>query len=87
MRYAKARDANEPAIVAALERVGCLVERGTDIDLYVSRGGRGYLLEVKRPKRATECRMQRIQKWLREHFSDQYHIVQSAEEALKAVGL
>lgn len=52
MRRAAKRDANESAIVAALEAVGATVTRinaGGVPDLLVGHRGRTYLLEVKAP--------------------------------------
>ncbi len=50
---AKRRDANEPAIVAALEAAGAVVQRLDDgggvPDLLVAYAGRTHLLEVKNP--------------------------------------
>ena len=85
-RYARARDQNEPSIVQALEAAGCDVIRGDDVDLLVGRAGVSYLIEVKRPKRATESRVQPIQRRLRDQWRGQYAIVTTPEEALRAVG-
>ena len=50
MRYAERRDRNEPEIVSALERIGCLVwpldSRGP-ADLLILRASRLHLIEVK----------------------------------------
>ena len=86
-RYAAKRDLNEPVIVQALEAVGCDVLQATDVDLIVGRAGKNYLVEVKRPKRATESRIRPIQKRLRESWRGQYAIVTSVDEALRAVGV
>lgn len=87
MTYARRRDANEPAIVKALEAAGCDVLRAHDVDLIAGRAGESYLLEVKRPKRATESRITPIQKRLRANWRGHYAIVTTPEEALCAVGL
>jgi len=87
MRYARQRDLNEPQIVEALEAAGCDVLRAQDVDLVVGRAGRTYLLEVKRPKRATESRLRPIQRRLRQSWRGQYAIVTTAAEALAAVEL
>ena len=53
MRRAAKRDANEAAIVAALERIGCVVRRVNQDglpDLLVARGGVWMPIEVKEPK-------------------------------------
>ena len=50
MRRAAKRDANEADIVAALERIGCVVRRVNDPglpDLLVARGGTWLPIEVK----------------------------------------
>lgn len=84
-RYAKRRDENEPEIIAALEAAGCDVIRADDVDLLVGRAGKTYLVEVKRPNRATESRIQPIQKRLRDNWRGHYAIVTTAEEALEAI--
>lgn len=84
-RYAKRRDTNEAEIVAMLERIGCDVIRADDVDLLVGRAGNTYLLEVKRPDRATESRIRPIQKRLRDGWRGHYAIVTSCEEAMAAV--
>lgn len=86
-RYAKRRDQNEGAIREALERAGCDVLQGHDVDLYVGRAGRSYFVEVKRPDRATESRLRPIQKRLRDNWRGHYAIVTTVDEALAAVGL
>ncbi len=52
-RMAQKRDANEPAIVDALEAIGCTVDRlpGGDgrMDLLVGRHGHDVKIEVKMP--------------------------------------
>lgn len=85
-RYAARRDQNEPDIVEALEAIGCDVLKATDVDLIVGRHGVNYLIEVKRPKRATESRLRPIQKRLRDSWKGQYAIVSTPLEALKAIG-
>lgn len=84
MRYAKARDINEPAIIEALEKAGCDVLRSDIVDLIVGRLGRSMLLEIKREG---PIKLRPIQKRLRESWRGHYAIVQTAEQALKAVGL
>lgn len=52
MRTAAKRDANEPAIIQALERCGWFVRQLSDPDwpdLFIARGGRRELVEVKMP--------------------------------------
>jgi len=85
-RYARQRDLNEPEIVQALEAAGFDVLRGTDVDLIVGRAGASFLIEVKRPGKATESRLRPIQRRLRASWRGHYAIVTTAQEALQAVG-
>lgn len=86
-RYARQRDLNEPEIVAALEQAGCDVLRAQDVDLIVGRAGLTYLLEIKRPGRASPSRIRPLQQRLRDHWRGHYAIVSTVSEALQAVGL
>lgn len=86
-KYAKRRDLNEPEIIAALRAAGCDVLQADDVDLLVGRAGQNFLLEVKRPKRASESRIKPIQKRLRDGWRGQYAIVTTPEAALAAVGV
>lgn len=43
------RDTTEPAIVNALQQLGCLVERSDIVDLLVQHKGVQYLVECKTP--------------------------------------
>jgi hypothetical protein len=86
-RYAKRRDANEPDIRDALVKAGCDVIQADDVDLIVGRAGHSYLIEVKRPGRASESRIRPIQKRLRDNWRGHYAIVTTADDALAAVGL
>lgn len=85
-RYARRRDLNEPQIIEALEAAGCDVLQSDDFDLVVGYRGGNFLIECKRPKRATESRITPIQKRLRGQWRGQYAIVTTPEEALIAVG-
>lgn len=76
---------NEQQIIAALVSVGCDVVRADDVDLIVGRNGRNFLIEIKRPGRATESRLRPIQKRLRDNWRGQYNIVTTAEEAVSLV--
>lgn len=90
MRKAK-RDANEPAIVAALEAIGAEVWRGTEFDLFVSFRGKWHALEVKssaaaaRRKDATAQR-QAEYRARAERCGCTIHVVTTVDEALKAIG-
>jgi hypothetical protein len=94
-RFARRRDANEPAIVAALQAAGCVVTRLHEpVDLLVGRDGTNYLLEVKLPlgpcggRPASELgKSQRIQTAWLGSWIGQVSIVRTPEEALAAVGI
>ena len=65
-RYANRRDANEAEIVAALEKMGCLVKRmDKPVDLLVQfpGSGRQVICEVKTPKgKLTEDQQEMLEK-------------------------
>lgn len=75
VKWAKKRDANEPAIVKALQQVGACVVKLNDPgcpDLLVGYRGATYLLEVKLPagprggttdRTLTDCQVQWWAKW------------------------
>lgn len=91
------RDAVEADIVKALKKVGCDVERGTDVDLFVrtnvmsfNESMRHYepkrlLLEIKIP--GQESNLTALQTRLKAIFGSQYVVVSSVDSALKAVGV
>lgn len=81
-RYGNQRDANEPAIVRALETIGCSVVRlDTPCDLLVGRHGRTFLLEVKSEKgKLTGDQVEFSETW-RGHFK----VVRSMDDAIAAV--
>jgi hypothetical protein len=95
VRRAAKRDANEAAIVDALERVGCSVARLNDPgvpDLLVARHGSMWLLEVKMPagsKGGTAGRelTPEQRRWWASWRGPQPHVVRSIEEALTVVGV
>lgn len=95
MRRAAKRDANEAAIVTALERVGCSVARLNDPgvpDLLVARHGAMWLLEVKMPagsKGGTSGRelTDEQRRWWAAWRGPVPVIVRSVEEALAVVGV
>lgn len=87
MRYASLgkRDANEKEIHDALVKAGCTVTRGTDCDLFVRRNcGGPLLMEIKVP--GQERALTQLQLRLREIFGEQYVVVSSVDEALRACG-
>lgn len=91
-RHAKARDANEPEIVAALKAVGASVERlDTPVDLLVGFRGQTFLLEVKLPRGPrggtsgsvlTDDQAQVFDRWRGGILA----VVRSADEALRIIG-
>lgn len=85
MRFNKQRDANEPDIFLALRIAGCEPVRCTDFDIG-ARGadGEGHMVEVKVP--GEEKSLTPLQVKLREIFGRRYHVVTSAEQALRALG-
>lgn len=87
---AQHRDEAEPAIVAALERMGCRVERvnGLPFDLLVLRAERVFLLEVKSSARAVKRKSataERQAAFRRRGWP--VHIVIEPIDALRVVGL
>ena len=81
-RMAKRRDANEPAIVAALEKVGCKVVRSDVVDLIVGRGKRTWIMEVKTDRgQLTPAQVRNFSDW-----PGQYNVVRTPEEAVEIVG-
>ena len=94
MRRAAKIDQNQPEIVAALERVGCQVLHlhrvgGGCPDLLVkTRGGRLLLLEIKDGAKLPSKRGLNI---LQKQFHEEWHpccrVVETVDEALRAVAL
>lgn len=94
MRRAAKVDSNHADIVKALRKAGCAVQdlsavgRGVP-DLLACRAGINVLIEVKRPKAKgqsagtlTDEQIAWIDRWPAD-----VHVVTTAEEALKAMGL
>ena len=99
MKFAKKRDANEWAIVAALEAVGANVTRldTTGVpDLLVAFRSRTYLLEVKDPAQAKKAYRggagrqaltpAQVKWWGLPWSGDDRKVVETVEEALAAIG-
>lgn len=84
MRRAAARDLNEPNIVEALHRAGCLTLMLNEFDRLVLRAGQVYMLEIKNPD--GRDRLTPLQGALIDHGWP-LHVVRTPEEALIAVGL
>jgi len=83
-KYAKQRDANEPAIVKELKQIGCSVVRGDLVDLIVGYRGRSWLFEIKFPGKRN--RLQPSQVELKCNFLGQYDIIETSAEAMKIMG-
>lgn len=79
-RYANKRDANEAAIVRALESLGCLVYRmDKPVDLLVLLRRRVYLVEVKtKTGKLTEEQKDFAKFW-------PIHVIRSVDEAIAFV--
>ena len=93
MRRAGRVDANQAEIVKTLRACGCKVRilspLGDGIpDLLVGRLGRNYLLEVKDGSKPPSARELTPAEWeFHETWTGQACVVESVEEALRAVGL
>lgn len=89
MRHAARTDENQQPIIDALRAVGChVVVIGWPVDLLVSRAGRFYPIEVKRPEIAHQPSA--LTNDQREFIADAkatVHVVSTVTEALRAVGL
>lgn len=83
-RWANRRDANDLEIFRALQVAGRDPIRGRDSDIY-ARHIQGYGLLIECKTRLGKLRP--IQVELQAMFGDRYHVVRSAEEALKACGV
>jgi hypothetical protein len=88
VRRAAKIDANQPEIIAALERAGCIVQTLAAVghgvpDLLVGVRGGNYLLEVK----AIGGKLTDDQREWHGEWGGAVHIVRTPEEALRAVGL
>ena len=91
-RHAKARDANEPEIVEALQAVGATVERlDTPFDLLVGYRGKDFKLEVKVPlgkkggASASRLTVDQVV-FQRTWRGAPLYVVRSSREALEAIG-
>ena len=92
MRRAAKVDANQAAVVAALEKVGCTVQSlaavGTGVpDLLVGYHGKNFLLEIKdgtKPPSARYLTEDQI-RW-HNHWRGRVRIANSVAEALNLVG-
>lgn len=84
MRYSLRKDANQAIIVEALRKGGCTVEvLHEPADLLVGRHGNNYILEVK----DRGGKLNEKQRHWHAQWNGSAHVVRTAEEALKVVGL
>lgn len=88
-RRAARRDDNEPEIVAALEAASVDVVRiSTPCDLIAGRAGVTYLLEIKNPDQPPSKRKLKPEQLLfLNNWRGQYAVVETVDDALRAVGL
>lgn len=83
-RYGRSRDHNEPAIVEALEAIGCDVVRlDWPCDLIVGYRARNIMLEVK-PEGSKRKDQQAQREW-RKHWRGQIQVVETPEQAIYCV--
>lgn len=90
-RWARQRDANEPAIVMALRNVGAEVWRMEDMDLLVAFRGQWNVLEVKIDHKQTgttknTAARQEEHRKRAARCGCEVPIVTTSEEALRVVG-
>ncbi|MCG8434423.1 MAG: hypothetical protein MJA83_10365 [Gammaproteobacteria bacterium] len=81
LRHAKRRDANEPDVIKALERVGAKVKRLHEFDLLVYFRGQVHMLEVKTEKGVLKDSQRDM---MQEGWP--LKIVRSEKQALAAIG-
>lgn len=83
----KRRDANEPAIIAALRAVGATVEQlsGPDVpDLLVGFARRTWLAEVKTTKGKLRPGQER---WIQTWRGDDVHVLREPADGLEMIGI
>jgi hypothetical protein len=86
MRYASRRDANEAAIISALEAAGAYVwVIGLPVDLLCGFAGHTWLIEIKRDSKARLTPLQRdfFENWSGSTLAR----VDSPEAALRMIGV
>lgn len=84
-RFAKKRDATEPAIVDALRRVGVKVWKlDQPFDLLLWSEGRFWLMEVKSPGGGLTPSQKAFMAEFEDEAAVPVYVVKSAEEALQA---
>jgi hypothetical protein len=86
-RRAAKRDANERAIITALESVGATVVQVSETgfpDLVVGYSGATWLMEVKAPGKGLTAGQKDFHKAWR---GSRIHVVESVEQAFRVIGL
>lgn len=93
MRYAARADRNQPEIVAALRKVGVVVQplhtigRGIP-DLLCTFGGRTFLVEIKDPtKPKSDRQLTPTQRKWHAEWPGEIHVVETVDEALSAANI
>lgn len=86
-RYAQRKDANQSAVVAALEQIGCdVLVMHEPCDLLVGRAGRTFCLEVKDGnKPPSRRRLTKNQVKFHGQWRGHKAVVKDADEAIAAV--
>jgi len=85
-RRAAKRDANEPAIIQALTKVGAVVVAETNIDLYVFYRGGLYAMEVKDKSGRLTPYQQKLHAHILEQTGYEVPKVYSIDQALNIIG-
>lgn len=76
------RDANEPEIIKALEKIGCdVIQLDKPLDLLVGYRGKTWLIEVKMPKGSLEDAQDRFM----HEWHGQAAVVRTAQQAIDVV--
>jgi Holliday junction resolvase len=85
--YNAKRDANEPDIVAALEKIGCKVIRlNQPVDLLVGFKNRNFLIEVKDGEKVKSSQKKtKLQDKFFDEWPGQCALVTNTEEAIRII--
>lgn len=88
--HSQKRDSNEKAIVDALRKRGCFVQRMTQgagvVDLFVGHNGLWHALEVKDPTASKKLTDKQIHWILDIKNRAPVHVVETVEQAFSIVG-
>ena len=84
--YKRKRDANERAIIDALQAVGCAVIQENNVDLYVMYQGKWHPMEVK-TRYGSRTRYQESLHAQLAEYGYEIPIVKTVEEALDIIGI